>query len=152
MQGSKYIAAAGVAGAALMLLRRAMRSNLVTGRNRLKLLTPIPEDIEISQAVKLTPVRARVETKAFMAGQRGPSRWLSLAPPCPQHACASGRLQPSRVAVLGLWRCVMCGLWHPSPRRCASLAQQGGLNFLGGRHLWHLSPRRCASSSTTPSA
>ena len=93
MQGSKYIAAAGVAGAALMLLRRAMRSNLVTGRNRLKLLTPIPEDIEISQAVKLTPVRARVETKAFMAGQRGPSRWLSLAPPCPQHACASGRLR-----------------------------------------------------------
>lgn len=60
MQGSKYIAAAGVAGAALMLLRRAMRSNLVTGRNRLKLLTPIPEDIEISQAVKLTPVRALV--------------------------------------------------------------------------------------------
>ena len=57
MQGSRYIAAAGVAGAALMLLRRAMRSNLVTGRNRLKLLTPIPEDIAISQAVKLTPVR-----------------------------------------------------------------------------------------------
>ena len=65
MQGSKYIAAAGVAGAALMLLRRAMRSNLVTGRNRLKLLTPIPEDIEISQAVKLTPVRARVEPRPF---------------------------------------------------------------------------------------
>lgn len=66
MQGSKYIAAAGVAGAALMLLRRAMRSNLVTGRNRLKLLTPIPEDIEISQAVKLTPVRARVEAKDLL--------------------------------------------------------------------------------------
>ena len=141
MQGSKYIAAAGVAGAALMLLRRAMRSNLVTGRNRLKLLTPIPEDIEISQAVKLTPVRARVEAKACMAGQRGPSRWPSLAPrrwpnlaprrwpnpeprrwpnpepPCVQHACASGRLQPSRVALLCLWRCVMCGMRHLSPLR-----------------------------------
>jgi hypothetical protein len=57
MQGTKYIAVAGVAGAALVLLRRAMRSSLVTGRNRLKLLTPVPEDIEISQAVKLTPVR-----------------------------------------------------------------------------------------------
>ena len=55
--GTKYIAVAGVAGAALVLLRRAMRSSLVTGRNRLKLLTPVPEDIEISQAVKLTPVR-----------------------------------------------------------------------------------------------
>ena len=81
MQGSKYIAAAGVAGAALMLLRRAMRSNLVTGRNRLKLLTPIPEDIEISQAVKLTPERGHVESKAVTAGQRGPGGWPKFGPP-----------------------------------------------------------------------
>ena len=88
MQGSKYIAAAGVAGAALILLRRAMRSNLVTGRNRLKLLTPIPEDIEISQAVKLTPARGHVESKAVTAGQRGPGGWPKFGPPCFHHACA----------------------------------------------------------------
>ena len=48
-------AAVGVAGAALLLLRRAVRTGV--RRNKLTLRSPVPEDIEISQAVQLTPIR-----------------------------------------------------------------------------------------------
>ena len=116
MQGSKYIAAAGVAGAALVLLRRAMRSNLVTGRNRLKLLTPIPEDIAISQAVKLTPVHAYVETKAFMAGQRGPSGWRKLAPPCSRLRALAGACKQGGLTMLVGCGADTCGCAKPLGR------------------------------------
>jgi|TARA_B110000196_G_C20565000_1_gene394896 hypothetical protein len=89
MQGSKYIAAAGVAGAALMLLRRAMRSNLVTGRNRLKLLTPIPEDIEISQAVKLTPVCDPCRNQGLYSPPARPKRLSGVfSTPAPAGPCS----------------------------------------------------------------
>ena len=55
--GTKVIAAAGVAGALILLRRALSKRALAAGRNKLDLQLPVPSDIEISQAVKLTPVR-----------------------------------------------------------------------------------------------
>ena len=55
--GTKVIAAAGVAGALILLRRALSKRALAAGRNKLDLQLPVPGDIEISQAVKLTPVR-----------------------------------------------------------------------------------------------
>ena len=54
---TKVIAAAGVAGALILLRRALSKRALAAGRNKLDLQLPVPGDIEISQAVKLTPVR-----------------------------------------------------------------------------------------------
>ena len=53
----RTVVVAAATATTLVILRRAIR-RLVTGpRNVLTLMSPVPEDIEISQAVKLTPVR-----------------------------------------------------------------------------------------------
>ena len=54
---TRVIAAAGVAGALILLRRALSKRALAAGRNKLDLQLPVPGDIEISQAVKLTPVR-----------------------------------------------------------------------------------------------